>query len=353
MLTKYHATRCPTAALLLCPLLLLATAPASAAAAARVQFELVTDTGFPLAGAQRWIELFRKIDQTSIRVRSIRDGDREAVTNLGTERAPSYHVLGVLTAGNQLLLPGRKPLGLGDRTAIANWIKNLQQDGIAGLTAVKLAFGLTSEELVKFHERLAKPIGFPTYNVRTGDIARRIVQTLGMPFDVTGQARAAFGRHERVLDVLEGVSSGTALAAALRPLGLVVAPQKKDGQVRLLIGAAGEISESWPIGWPPQDSPFKIAPALFQYLVVEIADQTPLSDVTTEIQSRVKMPFLYDHNTIARDRLDPKRSPVSFPEKRTFYKKILDTVLFQARLQSELKVDDAGTPFLWISSTRP
>ena len=43
---------------------------------------------------------------------------------------------------------------------------------------------------------------------------------------------------------------------------------------------------------------------------------------------------------------------VSFPLKRTFYKKALENVLFQARLRSELRVDEAGTPFLWISSTK-
>ena len=352
MLTKNRSARTRNLAALLLAALFAASTPPSVSAVPRVQFELVTDTGFPLAGAQRWIDLFRQIDQTAIRIRSMRNGDREAVKNQGTDRTPSYHVLGVLSSRNQLLLPGRKPIGLGDRAAIAEWIETLQQEGIEGLTAVKLAFGLTSPELVTFHDRFAKPVEFATHKVRAGDVARRTVKALGIPFEVTGPARAAFGGRERVLDDLQGLSSGTVLAAILRPLGLVVAPQKKDGQVRLLIGEAAEISQSWPIGWPPQNSPFKTAPALFDYLLVEISDETPLLEATTAIQARVKLRFLYDHNTMARDRIDPQQSQVSFRESRTFYKKVLDNVLFQARLRSELKVDDAGTPFLWISSTK-
>jgi len=323
----------------------------AAFAAPRVEFVLVTEVGFPLNGAQRWVDLFRNLDQTAIRIRSIQNGDREAVTNRGTKGSPRYHVLGVLTDRNQLLLHGRRPLALSDRATIAKWIETLQQEGIEGLTSVKLAFGLTSQELVAFHERLAKPIEFVTNNVRAGNVSRRIVQDLALDFDVTGPARAAFARHEKVSDELEGLSSGTALAATLRPLGLVATPRKKDGQVRLLIGEAGEISESWPIGWPPQDSPYKTAPALFEYLTVEINEQ-PLLVAITAIQTRVKMPFLYDHNTMARDRIDPTQAVVSLPLKRTFYKKALDSVLFQSRLRSELRVDDSGTPFLWISSTK-
>jgi hypothetical protein len=37
------------------------------------------------------------------------------------------------------------------------------------------------------------------------------------------------------------------------------------------------------------------------------------------------------------------------PEARSYYKKVLSRVLFQAKMKCELRVDEAGTPFLWIS----
>ena len=41
---------------------------------------------------------------------------------------------------------------------------------------------------------------------------------------------------------------------------------------------------------------------------------------------------------------------VRFPAKRTFYKRVLDQVLFQARLEAELRVDDANRPFIWVTT---
>ena len=43
---------------------------------------------------------------------------------------------------------------------------------------------------------------------------------------------------------------------------------------------------------------------------------------------------------------------VSLPEAKTFYKKILDRVLGQAKLTMELRIDEAGKPFLWISTLK-
>ena len=131
-----------------------------------------------------------------------------------------------------------------------------------------------------------------------------------------------------------------------------MAPRKtRTGDLTLLIAAAGEVEESWPVGWPPQDSPFKVAPPLFERLGVEI-EKRPLAEALTAIQQRVKIPFVLDHNELLRQGLDPAAILVSHPKGRATYKQILDRVLFQAKLASDLRVDEAGTPFLWITSVK-
>jgi hypothetical protein len=71
------------------------------------------------------------------------------------------------------------------------------------------------------------------------------------------------------------------------------------------------------------------------------------------IEGRLNVPFLYDHNNMARDRIEPSQINVSLPAGRTFYNKILRQLLFQAKLKADLRADEAGKPFLWITTIRP
>jgi hypothetical protein len=316
-----------------------------------IDVELVKRPGFPLTGDKAWIDVLKGFKLSSLRIRAASAGEQEAVENRGAASAPSYRVIGVLTDRNRLKLPGVE-FTLSDRALIGKWFDKLRDEGISALHEKPAAFGLTSEQLVQFHDQLAKPWGSSTKGRRAGDVAREIVQGLPLEFEVTTEATRSFGRNEQVLDELQGLSRGTVLAALLRPLGLVAAPQKiPPGRVRLRITDLREVDESWPVGWPAQDSPFRVAPALFERLNVEIQD-TLLSEALAAIQQRVGVPFLFDHNSLAREQIDPSRVKVSYPKDRTSYMKILDQVLAQARLRSELRVDEAGKPFLWISTAK-
>ena len=327
--------------------LLTLLAATSTVAAPRVSFELVTDTGFAITDSQRWIDVMKDLDQSGIRIRGGRPGDETSIENRGTEASPSYHVVGILMANNQLALPYGK-FSLRDRAGIAKWIEKLKDGGIDGFTTQKAAFGLTSEELVEFDKQLSKPINIDTKGVRAGDVARTISRSLNMETSVTASARRAFARNESVLDELKGLSAGTALAATLRPLGLVLAPEKpRGGKVRLVISAVREVEESWPVGWPPQAKPREAAPKLYEYLLVEV-DRTPILEAIQAIQGRVETPFLFDHNGMARQQID-LTTEVSFAKKRVQYLRVLNQVLFQARLKSEVRLDEAGKAFLWIS----
>jgi len=331
--------------------LLLTVLSTDAWAAPRVSFELVTETGFPLTGAQRWLEALKDLEDVDLRIRPGQADDQVEVTNRGTEASPRYHVVGVLTAENRLELPGGR-FGLHDRAQIAKWLEKLREGGVEGLTAPKAAFGLTAKQLVEFHDRLTRPLAFKTKGIRAGDVARQIVRDAAVEFTVTEPARQAFARHELVLDELEGLSSGTALAATLRPLGLVFSPGKpRGGQVPLQISDVREVEEAWPIGWPPEDVPRNIAPKLYEYLTVEIAG-TPLAEAIEAIRGRVGVHFLFDHNAIARQDIDLTKESVSFPRRRIQYQRVLDQVLAQGHLMSELRLDEAGIPFLWISPRR-
>jgi hypothetical protein len=313
----------------------------------RIDFELVTEQGFPLTGARTWTELFRDFERTTIRVRSGRPGEQPDVENRGTDENPSYHVVGILSNRNRLKLPSSRSFTVSDRAMIARWIDELRTNGATMSSGIG-AFGLTKPALLGFHERLQLPANFSTKGVRAGDVARKLVQALKIEFQVTPAAHGRFTGQHRCENELKGVSTGTALATVLQPLGLVLAPQRVASQVVLRISTDEEAEEHWPIGWPSDNSPFKTAPALFEYLTFEIGDVS-LQQALDAIQKRVEVPFLVDRPSLARLEIDMSEAQVSFERKRTFYKKVLNNLLFQAHLTSDLRIDEAGNPLLWIT----
>jgi hypothetical protein len=164
-------------------------------------------------------------------------------------------------------------------------------------------------------------------------------------------------------DELSGVSAGSGLAMVLRSAGLVLRPEKSRGRpVVYRIGAAeaGSVGQStlgriadadmkhWPIGWEPHGTPGEAAPSLFEFLNAEIDGYT-LEETLAAIGPRVKIPIYLDHAALAGSNIDPSKIQVKLARTRTFYKRILDRALSQARLGSQVRIDEAGKPFLWVT----
>ena len=110
-------------------------------------------------------------------------------------------------------------------------------------------------------------------------------------------------------------------------------------------------TESWPIGWPTDKKARQLAPQLFEFLDVDIQRQ-PLADVLEVLQPRIEIPMLLDHDGCARHRVDPARAIVSIPAGRSFYQRILSSILVQSMLTSEIRQDEIGNPFLWITPVK-
>jgi hypothetical protein len=315
-----------------------------------VRLEVFTDAGTPPAYAYKWLEQLKAVDFDGVRIRSGRGGDKVQMVNLGGDAAPSYQVTGRLTSDNLLYLPGGR-FSLSDRGRIAAWLEQVRQ-GESGDGDGKQAFGLTSEELVDVHEGLATGVSFKTKEVAPKEAIRGISRSISLRIEIDPTVMDSFSGDEKVFDELEGVSGGTALAAILRPLGLVFAPRKNSaGKIQLYVTDFRKVEESWPVGWPPEEKVRDIAPKLFEFLPVTI-NNVALTDAMTAIGARMEMPMLYDHNALARHGIDPTKMPVSIPSGRTYYKKVIDRVLFQGKLKAEVRIDESGSPLLWISTIK-
>src|SRR5688572_19511309 len=87
-------------------MLSLVFAGAAGVAAPPVNLELVTERGVQITAPQQWLQLLAGIGIENVRIRNATLGDAPKVSNRGTEERPSYEVVGVITARDQLQLPG-------------------------------------------------------------------------------------------------------------------------------------------------------------------------------------------------------------------------------------------------------
>jgi len=309
--------------------------------------ELCTAPGVTPTAAQEWLRALQGLDVDNLRIRAANGGERAEVETIGSGATARYRVTGIILGRDELRLPGGK-FTTADKARIAKWLDKLKEGGAESVTAKVAAFGLTGKQLVEIHTALAVKLKFGTAGQPADDTVRKIAAMLDHAVTVAPEVRGRFA-GESVSDELEGVSAGTALAAVVRPLGLVVAPIVQGGKVRLDIVDSRAAKESWPIGWPLEANTGEAAPELLKFLDVEIND-TPLAEALAAIQSRVKLPMLIDHNGLARHQVDLEKTRVTIKGGRTFYSKILSQALNQAKLKYELRADESERPFIWISS---
>src|SRR5690606_9997182 len=139
----------------------------------------------------------------------------------------SYRVVGMLTAGNQLVVPGGR-FASRDVAGIRNWLENLADRGEKGVTERRSAFGLLGEDLVEIQDEMQQAVSFSTAGMQLSDVLKKLERSLEHPLVISESVRLDIA-GVKIEDNLEGVATGTALAALLRPAGLVMAPARPRG----------------------------------------------------------------------------------------------------------------------------
>jgi hypothetical protein len=190
-----------------------------------------------------------------------------------------------------------------------------------------------------------------TKGVPAPKVIEQLRGKLKLPLTIDPTIEQALVADDPVRDELQNISLGTAIAAIARPVGAVLAPRLVAGKVELRLIPAKQNIESWPIGWPPEEKKERdLVPKLFDFLDVEITDVSA-SKAIAAIEGGLKVPFLFDQNNLVRHRIDLNKN-VNLPATKTYYRRILDRVLFQAELKAEVRVDEAGNPLIWITTLK-
>lgn len=329
---------------------LTATMASGLSGARRIELEVFMERGVEVTDAHRWMESLRATGLASIRFRAVKPGDRVHVTSQGKNENIRYQVTGALTPSGHLKLPGGE-FTRGNRPDFIHWVENLRTHGLEIVTARPTAFGLAPRQAKEVFDVLSLKVNISTQGESVEFIVGQISSALEIKIEISPTARLMLsaGTDTTVQQQYRDLTSGTVMAAILRPLDLVLVPQNKSGQgLTFAIREVRQSKESWPIGWSTSRNILKTAPKLMERVEVEIQDQ-PLVTVVDAISKRIDVPLLWNHHDITRLGIDPQEITVSFPAKRTYYKRILDHVLARGKLKMEIRVDEVGQPFVWIS----
>ncbi len=317
----------------------------------RVELEIIADAAGGIDQNQRWLETLSQTGADGVRMtQATRGPARPGVEKIAGESGSTFKVTGVL-ANDRLILPNGR-FGIRDTARIAEYITSIRADGAEVALSEKLAFGLTARQLVELHADLSRPIAESSVGQTPFTVLQSVEKAISTPMVVGPEALVALRGDYTLGDELKGLSHGTALAAALRPLGLVAAPRREQGQaLEIHIVNSSSVEEFWPIGWPLERRISEAAPKMYQRIPVNVVNFT-LAATLAAIEKKLEMPFLYDYNSLALKGVDLKSIRVNLESKSLSYQVILVRLISQARprMDFEVRADEAGAPFIWIAA---
>jgi hypothetical protein len=320
-------------------------------AALPIDLEVAVVQAAPLGAMQEWGRLLSEMDLAGVRLRGAHAGDKPAITPVGSGASQRFRVLGVLNQRDQLILPGGA-FGQGDVAKLKAFFEGLPIQ-VAEQGVQRGIFGLTKPQFEQLYADLSIPVAESTKGAPPQAAVAAMLRELSVPLEMDGTARAALGRAKPLDIDLKGVSTGTAAALALRSAGLALVPEQPPGKPFVVRVVPIEPKQfCWPVGWKPEQAPRQVAPGMYRTTTIEITGYT-LGKALEALAPHMGIPLILDHLAIGQMAADFREAEVKFPNRKTYIRRAVDNILAQGRVSGELRVDEAGRPFYWITKFGP
>jgi hypothetical protein len=227
----------------------------------------------------------------------------------------------------------------------------LADRGPAAAKEEKGAFGLSPGQFQRVRADLTTSVGFDTKCLARSQVVQKIAAQLKLPLKLDDEIVRALG-DDKVAEDLGAFACGTALAYVLRPAGYCLMPRTAGGETVYAVVKGQPKLEVWQVGWAPEKPANETLPGLFEMRDVNVQNAAAAA-LLEAVSQRVQAPVLIDHNAMARHNIDPAKATVTLPRAKTTYSLALRKLLFQAGMKYEVRCDEAGKPFLWITSIKP
>lgn len=321
--------------------------PTLARAALPIELEVAAEGEAPMGAMQEWNKVLMQMDLARVQLRGARTGDKPTLEVVGEGKSQRFRLLGLLNRQDQLVLPGGK-FKQGDRDKLKQFLNDLPKRAEGG-DAKTRPFGLKPEQMALVIAELSKPFNEPTQGAAPHELLTALTKDVRFPVEGDIAMKAKLRDAPPFRAQMKGLSTGTVLAAMLRGAGLQFAPDTLGKEpITLRVVPLDPKTPSWPVGWAPTGGPRELAPAMYEVRNVEIGNFT-LAAALDALQSTMGVPLVLDQYVLAAHDINPAEIQVTVPKTKTYIRRAVDTLLAQGRLSGELRVDEAGTPFYWIT----
>ncbi len=351
----------------------------------KIRLEIFSEGALQPAAAQTWGAELNKRDAgfQGVQIRGSGMQEELDAVNMGGN---SWTVKGMLKRNDTVVMPGGRTFSVGQARGMYPYLEELIDAQVAQEEAAKVAaqtgmpvptqrlpFGLNARAYEEMFTALEAPVGFQTKNMPRAAFITRVLKALGGRVEMdenfrrTLEAEAASpakktagedadedeNEDDLITEELSTLSRGTALAYALRYVGMCLVPgmesQLADAKlVYRLVPAKKNPPEIFPVGHDLQTPLVESFPFLLDRFEANVNGAT-VAAVLEAVEGRMKAPILYDYNNMARLGIETDQVRVKLKTQRMSYNELLDTVLYQAKLQKEVRVDEAGSVFVWVT----
>jgi hypothetical protein len=319
----------------------------AARAALPIELEVAAQADAPFGSMQEWNKVLAEMDLARVRLRGANGGDRVQLRVTGDGARKRYIVTGLLDRQDQLVLPGGK-FASGDLAGLKQYFETLPaRHEEAGIERGR--FGLTKEQFEQVFGDLSSEVTEATLDGSPHELVPALTRKFELPVRGSSVTQAMLHAAPPFRSQMKGLSTGTTLAAVLRAAGLQFVPKKLGADpLTLRVSKLDAAAECWPVGWKPLATPRQTAPAMYRVTNIEIENFT-LDKALAALAPHMAVPLVLDQYTLAERKIDPTKIHARIPRTKTFVRHAVDGMLARGKLAGELRVDDAGQPFYWIT----
>lgn len=319
---------------------------------ATLTFEIITPTGMgSRVASQNWGRVFAKLGHiVTVRQQTKRDGDGpdEAVTQTETSSSRRIKAIGMLDKSGRVHF-GSQSFGLTDESKLRDWITGLKKYGVQGDPKDQPMWGLNPEQFDTIFRAMAKPVDADVKGMSLPEAITAIKIPSDFPIKWEDGAKNIAAKGKKVDRDLRLFGRGTVLGVLLADAGLGFVPRRQpDGSIAVLITNRNK-SDHWPVGWLPQLSIAKTLPSFYKRIDVSLPNVS-LTRVFSAIESSQKLPILVDHHHIKAKGQEFDKMKVEIRPRKMSWNNVIRTATTKNRLSYEVRVDELGKPFVWVST---
>lgn len=316
-----------------------------------VNIELLTSPTTALE-AQRWGSVFQRLG-CEVRTRSAQQAKPE-VREIKQGTVRTVTVIAILESNGSLSVPGRRFTA--DREqAIGDWLLELKSYGAQGRPDGKPSYGLSKIQFDELFRMLEQPVQRSTLSLPFDEALTVVSVNRNLSMRLAAEASERVQKLPRNWTLqaeLKGLSRGTAIAIFLAAAGLAFRPSRTPDEELELVLVPIEEPGVWPIGWPLDRAPLKATPKLVEVVPIEI-DDALLPEIFARASKACEVPVLVDQWRIAARGVDLNQTRFSALPKRTMWSIVLQNATSPSHLIREILLDEAGKPFVWITTDDP